>query len=153
MLSAQPSGLSLDIMADALQDILETVGHLGQIGVFTGSPTISKDTLLADLVALAPTYSSYAEQDFVPQARRHNGAGDRIIPGTPVVFQRGGGDTGGPDTITGYYVSIWDGAAMVLHACELLPAPVTLTDEFDALPLDINLMFKNLPVYGGQVEE
>lgn len=150
MNAAVPTGDFLDVIMDAIRAVLDVGGDEGELGLFTGSPVLSKDTVVADLVALAPTYTGYARQVVALEAIRHNGNGDRITPLDDIVFQPTAGGGTLPNTITGYYLTYFDGAAQKLALAEYLPAPVVFVDEFSALTVQMDILTQNLAIYGGQ---
>jgi hypothetical protein len=122
------------------------------IGLFTGAPSLSKDTLLATLTALAPAFTGYAEKALTAGVARRNANGDQIQPYTHAGFIPTDA-VGLPITVTGYYVQVQVGAADTLWIAEMLPTPFVFTDQFSALNLVLEMLIRNSPVWGGEVAQ
>jgi len=146
MNAMQVTDTFLGLIDDALRaDIIDTP----LIGLFTGAPSLSVATVLADLTALAPTFTGYAPTATTVEAKRKNSAGDYILGLTPVLFQPTAPTTGLPVTVTGYYLSSLVGVPRLLFGAEFLDTPFTFADEFSAMSVSVDLMVKNLTVWGG----
>jgi len=146
MLQAQVSLAFLSAVDDSIRDdILDTpLMHL-----FTGAPSLSKDTVLADLVALAPGFTGYAPVAMTVEDKRRNANGDYIEDFGSTHFQPSAGGGTLPETVTGYAVSALVGAVRTLMYSEFLPAPVVFVDEFTALDVAFDGYVKNLATWGG----
>lgn len=142
MLSGNPTTDFLDILATAI----ETAGASDLfVGLFTGSPTLGPDTVLADLPV--PAYTGYARAAVTLGTRRGNANGDIIIPIAAVTFQPTN-DTGLPITVTGWYLAQGAGTP-TLWMAELLDEPWEVQSSLSALDINEELYIRSDPNYGG----
>lgn len=142
MLAATPSSTFLEVLAAAV----EAVSGAGvRIGLFTGSPTLTPATLLADLVQ--PTYTGYTRPGVINGTRRGNANGDIIIPYGMVSFQPTN-NAALPQTVTGVFMQK-DGAPDKLWLAEVLDDPWVIVDTGSALDVIFEIYIKGDAVYGG----
>jgi len=145
MLNAVMSDLALSALDDDVRTLLATA----QVGLFTGAPPLTPATTLADLVALAPTYTGYALLPLTLGAKRQNAAGDYLITCDSLTFQPTG-TSGLPVTLTGYFVQITVSAVDKLWASELFDTPQTFTSTLSAYSFVYEYITRQLQIYGGQ---
>jgi len=144
MLSASPSALFQGVIADAIE--ADAAADIN-IGVFTGTPTLTPATLLADLTALAPAYTGYAIVNNPFGTRRSNANGDIILPVGAATFQPTN-DTGLPLTVTGSYLGR-EGTPDVLWLAEFLDEPWEVVNSGSALDIIWEVYVKADSIYGG----
>ena len=146
MLAAQMSDYALAQIEAALRTApLPSM----KMGLFTGNPSLTNATVLADLTALAPTFTGYALATIALGSVRRDALGNYIDPFAAATFQPTAPSVGLPVQLTGYFVQVTVTAVDHLWAAEFLDAPVTLTDEFSALTITYELFIKNLRSWGG----
>lgn len=146
MLAAQMSDYALAKILDA---IVAAEFTTVKIGLFTGNPALTAATVLADLTALAPTYTGYLEQTIAPGTVRRDAANDYIQPFATATFQPTAPGGGLPNTITGYYITVTISATEHLWAAEKFDSPVVFVDDFSALDVIYDFYVKNLLQWGG----
>jgi len=115
-----------------------------QVGLFTGTPTLTVDTVYGDLTQ--PTFAGYALIDVVFNTVRGDAAGDVIIPFEAVTFQPTGA-VSPEQTCTGFFV-VQPGTLTLLFA-EFLPNPQTFASAMDALDVIDEIYIPADQVYGG----
>jgi len=144
MLAATPTSTFLDVIADAIE---AAAADDINIGLFTGAPTLSPSTVLADLVALAPTFTGYAIVNVPFGARRGNANGDIILPLPQASFQPTN-NTNLPETVTGMYIGM-EGTPDTLWLAEMLDEPWEVVSSGSALDVISEVYIKADPNYGG----
>lgn len=145
MNAAQVVDFFLSSVADYLATTLMATAEMG---LFTGAPGLSVNTVLADLAALEPTFTGYARQVVAPQALRRNANGDYIVPLDEAIFQPTAVTGALPVTVTGYFITD-SGTPDHLLLAEMLDTPYTFVDTLSGLALKEDVYVKNLTVWGG----
>jgi hypothetical protein len=142
MLAAVPTKATF---LDAIATAIETLGTTDlKIGLFTGSPTLSPDTVLADLTQ--PTFTEYALVAATIGTRRSDANGDIILPLGLATFQPTGG-TSLPQTVTGVFVQA--AASPKLWLAEVLDTPWIVQDTGSALDVVFEIYIPGGEVWGG----
>lgn len=145
MVQAQPSNAFLL----ALNDIITAVANVfsaWKIGLFTGNPTLSRNTVYSDLTQ--PTFTGYAEVAVTVPAVARNANGDVLISWEPVIFQPTGAVS--PAQIgTGSYLQATLSSAATLLQSALLSTQFTFGSATDQLSLIWQTVIPNSLVYGG----
>jgi len=144
-------------VTDAFLKTLDTVGrdvfYLGaadpKIGLFMGTPALSKDTVLADLSPLQPGYTGYAKKSLIPGSQRRNANGDYIDAMASVTFQPTAAGGTLPETVTGYFVTALIATVETLLYAEFLDEEFTFADQFSGLNLEVQGFIRNQTVWGG----
>lgn len=144
MLSASPTTIFLEVIADAIE--ADAAADIN-IGLFTGAPTLTPATTLATLVALAPGFTGYAIVNNPFGARRGNANGDVILPVGAATFQPSD-DTNLPITVTGSYLGR-EGSPDVLWLAEFLDEPWEVVSAGSALDVIWEIYVKADSIYGG----
>jgi len=144
MNAMQPTNAFLSATATAVLAAVATP----KVGLFTGAPALSKDTVLSTLTALAPAYTGYAEKALTASLPRTNANGDRIQPYVHTAFQPSDA-VGLPIQVTGYYVQVQVSMTDTLFFAEFLAAPFVFRDATSALNLIIENVIENATVWGG----
>lgn len=119
-----------------------------KVGLFTGNPTLTKDTVLADLVALAPVYTGYARQAVALEALRSNANGDQIDPMASASFQPSDA-VGLPVTVTGCFLTAVIGGVETLLLSERFDTPFNFITALSGLDVDMDVYIRNITAYGG----
>lgn len=114
-----------------------------EVGLFTGTPTLSPGTLLSDLSQ--PTYAGYATQTPTIGAIRGDAAGDVIIPLGTSTWQPTGVVSPEQES-TGFFVAT---AAGQLLFSEFLSSPWIATGVLSALDLIDEVYIPAESVWGG----
>jgi hypothetical protein len=114
------------------------------VGLFTGAPTLTIDTVYADLTQ--PTYAGYATQSATIGALRGDAAGDIIIPLGTSTWQPTGA-VSPEQTITGFFV-FQPGTDTLLFS-EILAAPWVAAGPLSALDVNDDIYIPADSVYGG----
>lgn len=132
-----------------IDDYIRTgYGATIKMGLFTGSPSLSNLTVLADLTALAPVFTGYALDSLTLGAVTRDSLGNYKQRYTPGVFQPTA-DPATPQVVTGYFIQYTDTGTDYLIASEYLPAPYTFSSTLDSLALTYEGQVPNALVYGG----
>ncbi len=142
MLAAQPTTAVLDVLADAFEAAATTDLKMG---LFTGDPTLTFATVLANLTP--PAFTGYAQVAMTIGARRGNANGDIIIPLGMASFQPTA-PVSPTETVTGAFILL-DDTPDVLYFAEMLDTPWVVVDEGSALDVIWEVYIKADPVYGG----
>lgn len=133
----------------ALFDILTAgpdVLSLWKIGLFTGNPVLSAQTLLADLTE--PTYPTYGQFAATPPVVEANANGDLLCTWPTALFQPTA-IVAPPQIVTGVFIQATLSATATLLAAGLLATPKTFAKPTDALSLILQTVLPNQLVYGG----
>lgn len=146
MNAAQVTDAFLSAIDDALRS---AVMLLPKMGLFTGNPSLSNLTVLADLTALAPGFTGYALTTATMRAKRRNAAGSYIQGYLTGHFQPSAPVTGLPAIVTGYFMQATITAVDILMFAERFDTPFTFIDQFSALDVNVDGMDINATVWGG----
>jgi len=138
-----------DAFLTAMNNALRTSLATPMAGLFTGAPSLTRATVLADLVALAPTYTGYAEEALTLEAARRNANGDFIDPFASVTFQPNSPWAGPTEIATGYYVQVLVTAVETLWYAEYFDTPFSFVDFNSGLSFIIDNMVLNQTIWGG----
>ncbi len=149
MKTMQPSSFFLQ----ALFDILEAnadVFSLWTIGLFTGNPTLSPSTVLADLDQ--PTFAGYAVVPVVPPALEIDANGNYVLTWPSALFQASGA-VAPAQVATGVFLSATKSATDRLLLSGLMATPKTFNGATDARTVIVQTIIPNSLVYGGIAAE
>lgn len=116
------------------------------VGLFTNTPALSPDTVLADLVE--PTYTGYARVPVAIGSRRSNSNEDVIEPVGSASFQPTD-DVGLPQTANGVFLAGTIGGVVVLLLFENFDAAFNFNTHLNGLTINLDLFFRNGPYWGG----
>lgn len=114
------------------------------VGLFTGAPTLTADTVLADLTE--PTFAGYARHAITIGTLRGDAAGDIIIPLGTTTFQPTG-VVSPEQIITGFFVSLTSSSELLF--AEFLQAQWSVTGPLDALDVNDDIYIPADTVWGG----
>jgi hypothetical protein len=134
---------------EALFDILEAnadVLSVWKIGLFTGNPALSVDTVLADLIQ--PTFTGYLLVSETPPALEVSPNGDRLITWPTALFQPSA-PVSPTETVTGWFLQATISATPTLLMGGFLQTPKQFAVVTDALTVIAQTILPNSLVYGG----
>jgi len=143
MLLAQVTDAFLSTINTALRGgILATP----DMGLFINTPTLTVDSLLADLTE--PTYTGYARAALVLEAVRKDLLGSYIQPFASALFQPTN-NTNLPEQINGYFVMATIAAVDTLLYAEYFDSPEVLSTSASGISVIFDGYVKNLLTWGG----
>lgn len=143
MLNAQPTLFLLDAIETAIAGLATgTPPSVWKVGLFTGTPTLSEDTVLSDLTE--PAFTGYARVAMTPGTIRRDAAGNVILPLGKASFQPTA-DPVGTITVTGVFVVI----DTDLIVAEFLDAPWLVVNTGSAIDIIEEIYVTNGSYYGG----
>jgi len=116
------------------------------LGLFTGAPSLTVNTVLADLTE--PTFTGYARQALTINPLRRNANGDYIDAFDSVTFQPSAA-VAPAQTVTGIFVVATLTAVDYLLMAEYLDDAVVFQSALDALQVTMDAYFTNVRAYGG----
>lgn len=117
-----------------------------KVGLFTGTPTRTLATVLADLTQ--PTYTGYALVTVPMEALRQDTLGNLIDPLNEADFQPTDA-VGLPQTVTGVMLLGTIGGTDFLLLSEELDAAWIFLSALSGFSTKLDLYIRNLPAYGG----
>jgi hypothetical protein len=116
------------------------------MGLFTNTPTLSKGSLLADLVE--PTYTGYARVALTLQAARRNANGDCIQGYDSAHFQPTAA-TLLPQSALGYFIVVTITAVDYLLYAEFFDSPADFIAATSGLDILFEGLCQNEKIWGG----
>lgn len=141
-LNMQPTQFLLDAIEAAIAALAVAPTTDWKLGLFTNTPTLTLDTVLADLTE--PVYTGYARGQLTPGTVRQDGAGNVVLPLGKASFQ----PTVDPvSTITVNGVFLMCGTDLI--GAEFLDAPWIITSTGSALDVIEEVYVSNARMYGG----
>jgi hypothetical protein len=149
MTQMQPSSFFLQALFDILEATADVLSAW-KIGLYTGNPTLTPATLLADLTQ--PTFTGYALVDATPPDLEINANGDYVLTWPAALFQATA-DVDPAQIATGAFLQATKSATPRLLLSGLMATPKQFAGATDARTIILQTVIPNSMVYGGIAAE